>query len=208
MARKLLERNSLFPYHVSNRSIDKAFYPIDLNLMWEETQDLLRILSWAYNAKIHAFVLMSNHFHLLVSTPSENLDDCMRYFQSNLSHWIRNQTTKDTYAFNTRYRWSIIKDPIYYANVYRYVYQNPIRAGIVKLAECYKFSTLSGKSGMSRLDCPLAVHEFDGCIPEIDQTELEWINQFVSKEDNRKTCLGLRRKIFSIPKRLRLKKAA
>jgi len=204
MPRKILQRSSIFPYHVCNKTIDGAFYPVDKKQLWQKACDLLCTLAWVYDVRAHAFVLMNNHYHLLTSTPSENLDSGMQYFQSNFSRWLMEKTTKGIYAFKSRYNWSIIRDPQHYMNVYKYIYQNPVRAGLVDRAEDYEFSTLNGKYGLSKLECPIARHDFDACIPETGDEELEWLNLKMTTETSDKIRSGLKRSIFCPPLRNRI----
>jgi putative transposase len=201
MPRKKLQRDPFFPYHVYNRSIDQVFYPVDLQAAWNLASDLLYIVSWMYGAKIHAFVLMSNHFHLFISTPRENLDDCMRYFQSNFSQWMLKKTGRSAYCFEKRYNYSMIQDPNHYASVYRYIYQNPIRAKIVGRAEEYAASSLRGRVGLELQKCPSVPHEFEKCFSSIENNELDWINQQVPNSESSKVRLGLRRRIYTPPSR-------
>jgi putative transposase len=202
MPRKALEQSPFYPYHVCNRSIDKVFYPVDLEILWKYSCDLLRILSWTFDVRIHAFVLMSNHYHLLLSTPSINLHNSVRYFQTEFSRWLKDTTEKGIYAFDGRYKYSIIKDPVHYMNVYRYVYQNPVRAGIVSNVEAYRWSAIRGKSGLDLHNCPIAEHEFNGVLPSIEESELAWLNTTISDTELNKIRRGLRKSIFSPPNRL------
>lgn len=203
MPRKKLERNSFYPYHVFNRTIDKEFYPVDFQAAWDLAMDLLCILTWMYDAKIHSFVLMSNHYHLLISTPSENLDSCVQYFQSNFSLWMHKKTGKAAYAFGTKYNHSLIKEPVHYAMVYRYIYQNPLRAKLVSRVEEYPYSTLQGRYGLAQLKCPLSAHEYDGFLPSIETTELEWLNIKALGSESNKVRIGLQRRTFTPPMRIR-----
>jgi putative transposase len=148
---------------------------------------------------------MSNHYHLLISTPSENIDDCIQYFQSNFSIWMAKKTGLGAYSFDKRYSWSIVKDPIYYANVYRYTYQNPLRAGMVNLTEEYEYSTLRGRYGLSKLNCPIAPHEYDAGFSSIEENELTWLNTKIPSAESAKIRLGLRRRIYCPPTRMRKK---
>lgn len=202
MARKPLEKSAFYPYHVCNRSIDKTFYPVESEIMWNYCCDLLCILTWTYGVKIHAFVMMSNHYHLLTSTPEANLTDAMRYFQTELSKWIKKETSKGIFRFEGRYKYSIIKSASYYSNVYKYVYQNPVRAGLSKKVEDYSWSTIRGKIGQSKLKCPIAIHEYDGVIPEIETSQTDWLNFRLDDTELTRIRRGLRKSIYTPPKKI------
>lgn len=203
MPRKKLIRSNYFPYHVTNRTIDRKFYPLDLDFLWKLYADQLRIATWAMGARVHAFVLMSNHYHLLISTPEKNLDDITRYVQSEISRTVADLTSLKTYSFATRYRWSLIDNVSSYCNVYRYIYQNPLRAGIAKSIADYQHSTIHGILGYSKLDIPVAPHDFISQSTQGTFNEEEhWLNSLVSENDLELIRRGLRRFEFKRPARI------
>jgi putative transposase len=67
-------------YHVMNRGVSrKCIYQ-------NETQRLLFLslleeMTIRYRVEIHAYCLMSNHYHLLIKTPFANLDRAMRHLR-------------------------------------------------------------------------------------------------------------------------------
>ena len=165
--------------------------------------DICRVITYCYGAKIHAFVLMSNHYHMLLSTPDENLDDIMQYFQREFSSWIRNQTQKQKYRFQGRYKYCLLTEHSHFINTFRYIYQNPLRSGLTSHAEDYKFSTLHGISGNGLLECPVWLcKEFGGAIPEDHEDLLSFINHPFRCEASEKTRRALRRQCYKEPLRL------
>lgn len=147
MPRKKLIRTSTFPYHVTTRCNNKEWFYTNLDDVYGYSLKLLSKLNEnPYNAKIHAFVLMSNHYHLLIETPLENIDKCMQFFNKKLSIYINYKAQRINHVFGGRYFWSIIKDDYYYACVTRYIYQNPLRSNIVSDVEEYKYSTLQNRN--------------------------------------------------------------
>src|SRR6266542_2972033 len=84
--------------------------------------------------RIHAWVLMSNHYHLLIETPDPNLVAGMQWLQNtytrrfNLRHrlWGR--------LFGDRYKAVLVEGTrYYYETVLDYLHLNPVRAGLVDL---------------------------------------------------------------------------
>lgn len=167
MPRKLLSRSALNPYHVYNRTVDRNFYGTEeMPKIWSYCCDLLYEASVLHDAKIHAFVLMSNHFHLLLSTPAMNLDVIMRDFQSKLCKMVLREKEKQQFRFSGPYKWLLIKSGMQYSNVYKYICQNPLRAGLVIRCEEYPYSTFSSQLGMSKAKIPLSPSElYEGALP-------------------------------------------
>src|SRR5581483_5588273 len=103
MARKNLYRSSVHPYHVTARSNNGEWFYIPTLEAWNIFVECAFAISVAYGAKIHAFVLMSNHFHLLVSTPDSNLDDVMQYFLREAGKLINLKAKRINHIFGGRY---------------------------------------------------------------------------------------------------------
>jgi putative transposase len=204
--RKLLIRNEFFPYHVTNRTREKTFYDLPLRKVWSIYADYLRVVTWAFGAQIHAFVLMNNHYHLLISTPYGNIDQIMQFFQAEVSKALLGLTASPKCKFDTRYKWTLIRDKNYFLNAYRYVYQNPLRAGIVKTVADYSFSTFHGRAGYSKLEIPVTHHAFFEENPFASYVDEEkWLNERLPQDQIDLIRKGIRRFEFILPDRDRQK---
>jgi len=203
MPRKPLIRSDFHPYQVVNRTLDRKFYEIDRDLLWETYTDCLLVLSVAYGFRIHAFVLMSNHYHLLVSTPDENLDEGIRYLQTEVSKRVAEHSGSSGFRFETRYKWTIIYEVEHYIATLCYVYQNPIRAGICNSVSEFPYSTLHGMLGYSRLPIPLYIHDLqaDHFLEPDMQFELEkWVDNPMPEHKVKQVRTALRRFEFKYAK--------
>jgi putative transposase len=98
---------------------------------------------------------MNNHYHLLASTPDKNLPTIMNRLHTEISIAINTSAGHTNHVFGGRYKACEIKNMNYLYNAIKYVYQNPLRAGICKSAEFYPYSTLSGAYGFSHLQIHL-----------------------------------------------------
>ncbi|HVJ65003.1 MAG TPA: hypothetical protein VM901_07095 [Bdellovibrionota bacterium] len=119
---------------------------------------------------------MSNHYHLILSTPDGNIDAAMLYFHREISRALTRLSGNQDYRFQARYKWKLIENALQFENAYRYVARNPCTAGVVDSPTAYPFSTVSGEFGRSRLWCP--VHKcwlYDGVIPESMAKREEWL---------------------------------
>ncbi len=203
MPRKPLIRSNFHPYQVVNRTLDRKFYNLNKELLWEIYMDCLFVLSVAYGFRIHAFVLMSNHYHLLVSTPDENLDEGIRYLQTEVSKRIAVYTGTSAFRFESRYKWTIIYEVEHYIATLCYVYQNPIRAGICTKVSEFPYSTLHGMLGYSRLQIPLYIHDLQAehFLEPDKQFEFEkWINEPMPQDKIKHVRSALRRFEFKYAK--------
>jgi putative transposase len=87
--------------------------------------------------RVHAFVLMTNHYHLLVETPQPNLVAGMRWFQTIYTVRFNRRHRLSGHLFQGRYK-SVVVDPEergYFATLSDYIHLNPVRARMVSLQE-------------------------------------------------------------------------
>src|SRR5438105_6821022 len=81
--------------------------------------------------RVHAFVLMSNHYHLLVETPEANLVAGMRWFQTTLTVRFNRRHRLSGHLFQGRYKAVVVnpEEPGYFTALSDYIHLNPVRAG-------------------------------------------------------------------------------
>jgi putative transposase len=143
MPRTKIIRQNLYPYHVSTKANHGWWYEIPLNETYELFIHSLKYALAKAPANLHAFILMSNHYHLLLTTPDANIDTFMRFLNSEFSKNLRQKTQLPNRMFGKRYHSTIIKNENYLLNCYRYIFQNSIRANIVKKGFDYPFSSFT-----------------------------------------------------------------
>ena len=185
MPRKLLVRSNHFPYHVTARCNNREPFPCTLREVWKTLTNLSLEAHMLYGARTHGLVLMSNHFHLLMTTPREDIGVVMKRFLESGTKTLNLISGRSGRIFGSRYHWSLVNSARYFRQVLKYVYRNPVRAGVCERVEDYEFSTLQGLLGRSRLEMPLyfPFNEvgFVG-LPEEPIDQIDWFNQPFRKE--------------------------
>ena len=86
--------------------------------------------------RIHGYVLMPNHYHLLLETPNGGLVDGMRWFQTTYTTRFNTRHRLCGHLFQGRYK-AIVMDsnePGYFRTVGDYIHLNPVRARLLKTA--------------------------------------------------------------------------
>lgn len=159
--------------------------------------DQLFFCKHAFDLKIHSFVLMSNHYHLIVSAPQANLSQAMAFFQRETSRELTRSSHRENQTWAGRFFRSRLGSYHYFLQAYKYVYQNPLKVGLSKFAEEYPFSTLSGLLGNTRLIIPVE-HDtllFDGDFSQ----NINWVNRLADPKDWETVRRALRRKEFKLP---------
>jgi putative transposase len=155
MPRRLLIRSNEFPYHVTARANNKERFPIELARVWEIAVEELYFLGIAYSAEVQGFVLMPNHFHLLITVPHFDLGVIMRELMRTMTKRINGCAQRTGHVFGGPHNRSIITSTRYFGHALKYVYRNPVRAGILNSVEKYEFSTARGLFGEGVLPFPI-----------------------------------------------------
>jgi putative transposase len=199
MPRKPLIRSSTLPYHVTARGNNREPFHLASEDVWKIFEAHCFEIYLLFQVQVHAFVLMNNHFHLLISTPHEDLGKVMMYFMRTVTRTINLRSGRSGRVFGARYHWSLIDSDLYFAHALKYVYRNPVRAGVCVRAEEYPFSSLAGVLGFRPLSFPL-FFPF-GCegflkIPSELDDLLLWLNQPFRKEQQLAIQKALRRTQF------------
>ena len=193
MPRPNLLRSDTHPYHVTSRTNNKEFFPIPLKEVWDIMIEGLALEIKENALCVHSFVLMGNHFHLLCHTPRANLDQIMQRFLRVTSVKVNVKSRSINHLWGGRYKWSLIDSQNHYFQVYRYILQNPLRAGICKRVEAYPFSSLH--------ETKLPLHSFVPMSFGGAEGELLWLNELYDSEKEKLIKLGLRKSQFDVSKR-------
>jgi len=97
--------------------------------------DLLERACERLGWRVHAWVLMGNHFHVLVETPEPNLVAGMKWFLGVYSQGWNRRRQRHGHVFQGRYKAVVVngeeRDGSYFKIVADYIHLNPVRAGWV-----------------------------------------------------------------------------
>ncbi|HRJ46890.1 MAG TPA: transposase [Opitutaceae bacterium] len=130
MARKLRLEEAGGLYHVINRGNYRqpVFGSVGAAQAFETT---LRETVERFGWRVHAYVLMTNHYHLALETPQPNLVDGMHWLQSTFATRFNRFRAERGHLFQGRYQALPIEDVAALARVVDYIHLNPVRAGLV-----------------------------------------------------------------------------
>ena len=140
MARKKREWYPGATYHVMSRgNRQKAIF--------KDVDDYIQFLNYIklvqekYPFKLHAYCLMTNHFHLEIETEQDEIWKIMQKILALYSSEFNHKYKYVGHVFQGRYVSSIIEDDTYFLEVSRYIHLNPVKAGMVREALDYKYSS-------------------------------------------------------------------
>lgn len=133
-------------YHITSRGNEQQ----DIFKSDTERERFLSYLQSAterYGAVIHVYCLMSNHYHLLLETPLGNLSQIMRHINGAYTTYFNTKRQRFGHLFQGRYKAILIEADEYAGELSRYIHLNPVRAGIAKRPEAYRWSSYQYYNG-------------------------------------------------------------
>jgi putative transposase len=93
-----------------------------------------------FNVRIYAYCLMLNHVHLLLETGPAPLSKFMQGLQQSYTQYYNRRHRKVGHLFQGRYKAIICDKDRYLLALVRYIHLNPVRAGLVRRPERYRYS--------------------------------------------------------------------
>ena len=130
-------------YHITSRGNEKR----DIFLDRYDRRKFLDILE-DYNDRhgilIHCYVLMDNHYHLVLETPLGNLLKVMHGINSAYTGYFNRKHDRSGHLFQGRYKGILVDKDAYLLELSRYVHLNPVKAGKADRPEAYKWSSYPG----------------------------------------------------------------
>ena len=136
-------------YHITSRGNErKAVFKSDRDR--EKFLEYLESATKRYQAVIHVFCLMDNHYHLLLETPEGNLPQIMRHINGAYTTYFNVKRERSGHLFQGRYKAILVDMDTYAKELSRYIHLNPVRAKMVETPEGYNWSSYSFYIGKSK----------------------------------------------------------
>jgi len=123
--------------------------------IFRETEDYQAFLGWLrtaaknYKVAVHAYVLMPDHLHLLVTpADADGLGQMMQWIGRYYVPYFNQKYGRSGTLWNGRYKTSLIDAEQYFMSCSRYIEFNPVRNGMVGRAEDYPWSSYPHHAGL------------------------------------------------------------
>ena len=135
-------------YHVTSRGDgrDDIYLDDDDRNRWFE---VLTGVHERFNWEVHAYCLMSNHYHLVIETPDGNLAQGMRQLNGVYTQGFNRAHQRVGHVFQGRYKAILVERDAYLLELSRYVVLNPVRARMVRTADEWPWSNYRATAGLS-----------------------------------------------------------
>ena len=129
-----------------------------------EEQDYAAYLNWLregatrYSCAIHAYVLMTNHVHVLLTPEREDcISRLMQYLGRHYVLYINHKYGRSGTLWEGRYKASLVQEEDYLLACYRYIELNPVRAEMVEDPGQYRWSSY-GHNAQGQADALITPH--------------------------------------------------
>ena len=159
--------------YIFNDSIDIKYY---IKLLYE--------LNNQHNIQIIAYCVMNNHTHILIK--SENIDEMSKFMKRvnvKFSRYYNKKHNRVGYVFRDRFKSQGIYSEKHMYNCIRYIYENPVKAGICKSPDEYPYSNYNKK---------IDLYNNEDCMSFIDTEEdTNMCCEFMLKEILKKNNIDL-----------------
>lgn len=133
-------------YHVFNRGINKQRIFIDTD-DYRFFLNKLKKLKNKYDFSIYAVCLMPNHFHISIQTRKDSISKIMSSLTTSYSMYFNRKYTHFGPVFQNRFKSILIENDSYFMTLSRYIYLNPVKAGLVTDPILYPYSSLKEMLG-------------------------------------------------------------
>lgn len=122
-----------------------------------------------FEVEIFAYVLMTNHYHLLVRTRQANLSRAMQWFGTAYTRRFNNRHGRGGHLFQGRFKSILVENDAYLLRLSLYIHRNPLRAGMTKRLADYPWSSYRayayGRGGPDWLCTDLILSQLQGRDP-------------------------------------------
>jgi putative transposase len=129
------------PVHITHRGNNKQ--PCFLRVSdYRQYLTLLERAAAEQECRVHAYVLMTNHVHLLMTGASaRGVSRTMKRVAEIYAMSFNRRNSRSGSLWQGRFGSSLVQDGAYLFNCYRYIEMNPVRAGMVGSPAAYRWSS-------------------------------------------------------------------
>jgi len=176
-------------YHVTCRGNERA-------IIYRDDKDKKRFLSALkesiedFHVELHCYILMSNHFHLLLKTPEANLSRLMHRFNTAYTTYYNLRHHRSGHLYQGRYKALLVEADEYLLELSRYIHLNPVRVDTYQSSSVeekarslknYVWSSLPGYINVKKRDHCIHYEEVLGYMGGDNRKGRDRYHEFVVK---------------------------
>ncbi|SDE32849.1 REP-associated tyrosine transposase [Sporomusa acidovorans] len=140
MPRQAREKGEFSTYHVIQRGNERKslFLSDDDRLRFLDTLARVKV---KYNFILEAYCLMDNHIHMLINDNGNDISQILKSVNISYAYYFNRTYQRTGHLFQDRFKSELINSDQYLLQVSKYIHNNPVKAGMVKKAEDYQWSS-------------------------------------------------------------------
>lgn len=145
-------------YHITARGNERSDIfrdDGDKKKFLEKVEELVEV----HHVRVYAYVVMSNHYHLLVETPRGNISRFMQQLNTSYTMYYNVKHDRVGHVFSGRYKAKVVCGDEYLLALTRYIHLNPVKVGrmkdcsVAEKTQClreYRWSSHRGYAGLGQ----------------------------------------------------------
>jgi REP element-mobilizing transposase RayT len=167
-------------WHVTSRGNEKRLVFRD-DADRERWLGLLGKVVVLFAWRLHAYVLMGNHYHLLLETPVPSLSKGMRHLNGVYTQAFNRRHERVGHLFQGRFKSILVERESHLLELLRYVVLNPVRAGLVRGPEEWPWSSYRATAGEEPtpawLETAWSLAQFGGSDPDARRRYRDFVGE-------------------------------
>ena len=174
-------------WHITSRGVEQRDIFLDRN----DRFSFLQLLGTAVDAahwNLHAYVLMNNHYHLLLETPERTLSVGMKSLNEAWAEHFNWRHDRVGHLFQGRFDSRSVETEDHLRELFRYIVLNPVRCGAVEYAADYEWSNYRATAGFSPPPNWLRIDWTLSHFHEEREVAMDLYRQFVAAGRGAKPC--------------------
>jgi REP element-mobilizing transposase RayT len=133
-------------YHITSRGNERrTIYRTERDR--RHFLELLAGMVELFRVRLHAFVLMDNHYHLLIELSEANLSRAVQWLNVSYSVWFNRKHRRVGHLFQGRFKSVLVSPEEWALSLSRYIHLNPVRTGRLGLGKAERQRMRVGAAG-------------------------------------------------------------
>ncbi len=161
------------PLHLIQRGNNRAACFFEEEEDYRFYLDLVGELSGKFGCAVHAYVLMTNHVHLLLTPDkADSASLLLKHLGQRYVQYINHSYRRSGTLWEGRFRSCVARETDYVLACYRYIEMNPVRAAMVKHPRHYRWSSYR-INAEGRASNVITQHEHYRALGRLEQARRE-----------------------------------
>jgi putative transposase len=145
-----------------------------------------------YDCQLHAYVLMTNHVHLLMTPLTETaVSQVMQSVGRRYVRWFNAAYQRTGTLWEGRHKATLVQTEQYLFSCYRYIELNPVRAGLARAPSAYRWSSFHANA-QGVADAIITPHEHYLALGIDDEARQAWYRGMFRDDLSEKELVAIR----------------